>query len=542
MLAPVSDQLITKREPAATSSLLGRLIARLSRRREYAYILMPLLLAAAFASLILLNILVRDLRGQLVYGVAVTAIGFWALAQTKPVRDLLESWGDPGFSFRRAVVWSTFAIVALPVAVAHPQPSRALAALLLVPIVWAMYRLVRRLGRRWFGPPARKRAAWGSVALGIAFLLIFVYRTKPAELVETTSGSPPPPAAESRVNARLAARVRPLLVFDRSESRAPVDIEEAVRAGRVHNCEDDDCGQRIRDVTSIDLGADYLTVEDVADVAGASGQSAYYYRVVPGEDLVYVDFWWYFTRNPSPIGASLGCGPAARWVKLTCHEHPSDWEGVTVVLGDCGDQAEHCITWNARELAPAAVRYAQHEHIVSYSWRTLLQLWEGRDRLGGRPLVFVARDSHASYPSPCLSGCKQIAAYPLSRGRWKRDESRHDGGEEWAGNGENCEPKGQQRRSLRTLSDCLLAMPITEKDSPASWNAFPGRWGSQKCILDGAYCDTSKAPKSPSQQPRYQDPSRPGIWRCVKEGRHRRMPPPLETCADEVDPDDDIPT
>jgi hypothetical protein len=83
---------------------------------------------------------------------------------------------------------------------------------------------------------------------------------------------------------------------------------------------------------------------------------------------IYVDYWWYFTRNPSPIGAAVGCAPGARWVGVTCHDHPSDWEGVTVVLGPCPDGSRDCVRSGGERYAPLAVRYAQHEHLVSYSW------------------------------------------------------------------------------------------------------------------------------------------------------------------------------
>ena len=53
---------------------------------------------------------------------------------------------------------------------------------------------------------------------------------------------------------------------------------------------------------------------------------------------------------------------------------------------------------------------------------------------------------------------------------------------------------------------CVLALPLTTEGEPALWNAFPGRWGAQSCILAGAYCDLSGAPKGPSFQERYRDP------------------------------------
>jgi hypothetical protein len=334
-----------------------------------------------------------------------------------------------------------------------------------------------------------------------------------------------------------------MLLFDRGESRAPLDIDDAISGRRFRNCEDGECGDAIDDAANIDLGADHLAIEDVASVRGGGGGSAYYYHVVARDNRIYVDYWWYFTRNPSPIGASVGCGPAARWVGLTCHDHPSDWEGITVVLEPCTGDPTNCIPHGQRDWSPAAVRYAQHEHGVSYAWSTLLQLWEGRERRGARarpplthPLVFVARDSHASYAEPCPSGCKQYANYPWGT---KRDEAPHDGQLPWKWNGASCETVERQRPAARA-SDCLLPMPITDRGLAASWNAYPGRWGSQSCILDGAYCDTNKAPKAPSEQGRYRDPGAAGPWRCVTGDRGRGNRPALGK-LEEADPDEVIP-
>ena len=104
---------------------------------------------------------------------------------------------------------------------------------------------------------------------------------------------------------------------------------------------------------------------------------------------------------------------------------------------------------------------------------------------GDRAIAFVARNSHASYPSPCFGGCKQTT----------RDlpEAVHNGTVPWAHN-ETCE-------------QCVKPLPLTAEREPALWNAFPGRWGEQHCILAGAYCDLSGAPKGPSFQRRYQDPA-----------------------------------
>jgi hypothetical protein len=224
-------------------------------------------------------------------------------------------------------------------------------------------------------------------------------------------------------------------------------------------------------------------------------------------------------------------------VGVTCHDHPSDWEGVTVVLGPCPDASRDCVRSEEERYAPLAVRYAQHEHLVSYSWPALTELWRRvQRREPARPLVFVARDSHASYPVPCSGGCKQYATYPLFNADFpfideKRDEGSHDGKLAWNYN-DSC----SQAEDGDTATDCLEPMPITADGLAASWNAFRGRWGRQTCILAGAYCDTSRAPGSPSGQRRYRDPGRRGPWLCLANRQ-----PVLDGCG-EADPDEEIPT
>ena len=114
------------------------------------------------------------------------------------------------------------------------------------------------------------------------------------------------------------------------------------------------------------------------------------------------------------------------------------------------------------------------------------------DNNGVRPVAFVARNSHASYPDVCFGNCRQEV------GSLPRPATTGD-------------PVGSQPR-LRRLPSPL---PIDEDGNEASWNAFPGRWGSQECILAGAYCDLSPAPRGPSFQTRYDEPTDDGEWICI---------------------------
>jgi hypothetical protein len=191
---------------------------------------------------------------------------------------------------------------------------------------------------------------------------------------------------------------------------------------------------------------------------------------------------------------------------FTCQEHAGDWEGLTVVLASCETESDPCADIGGKFLEPVAVRYAQHEHVVAYPWNEELEeLWRNLPQPmsaalgpvwdsfvlpavaehGTQPVVFIARNSHASYPVACFRSCTQHT----------RDlpEGRFDGGQPWTHNGD-CE-------------GCLKPLPVTAEGEPALWNAFSGRWGAQRCILAGAYCDLSGAPRGPSLQRRYRDPS-----------------------------------
>ena len=69
-------------EAAPSRSWRQRVGGAVTDRRLVAYVLMPLLLACAFTLLIALNVLLRNLWGELVYAILVTGIALWALSQT----------------------------------------------------------------------------------------------------------------------------------------------------------------------------------------------------------------------------------------------------------------------------------------------------------------------------------------------------------------------------------------------------------------------------------------------------------------------------
>jgi hypothetical protein len=468
------------------------------------WVLAILLFGLAVLLLVFLSWLLRGagLWGDLSFAIVVTT-GVFFLARLSTRRWLKER---PRRAFLRAFSTTIFVLVGGPVAwVTRPVGI----ALLLLPIlVWAGFRIAGRIwGRRTWMPVFWQAEVAGVLLLGIVLLI--------APSVGSVVGEPDlVPAANAEVGARdgaVAERFRPLLFFDSGEVRFPLDVQDAIDEGRMQMCRkavrDDDACETVREAEEIDRNLDYVELSEAGGTRrGGDDRSAYYYHVVRQDERVFVDYWWFYSRNPSPVASKVFCGPGLRTPPFTCQEHVGDWEGLTVVLAPCGQGDPDCEQVGEDLLGPEEIRYGQHEHVVAYDWDESLQpLWASLAapsspalaeawetvvlpavrRAGVRPLAFVARNSHASYPRPCFSSCRQQT----------RDlpEAPHNGVIPWANNVE-CE-------------DCVQALPLTAEGEPALWNAFPGSWGAQECILAGAYCDLSGAPRGPSFQRRYQDPA-----------------------------------
>jgi hypothetical protein len=512
-------------DPPALAEPLANAAVRLIRRIPGShwwpgYILVGVLLVCALGGLILFNLSLRALWSELVYSIVVTTLVLWELGRIPVIREALDHFGHPGLSVKRAFIWSAFVLVAVPVAIVHwPYDPMLLA---LGPLLSVVLYVRRTPGDpRW----------WRSPVVGAAggIVLVLAAAALPPRIGAARAATTAPPAAAERADARaLAAAVRPLLLFDEGEQRFPVDIEAVMARGDVDACREalgrDPC-EPMRTPEDIDLGADYFDFEDVRGAAGGGDATAYYYRVVERPPRIYVDYWWYFTRNPTPVAPGVFCAPGFRLAGKTCHEHASDWEGVTVVLGTCPTHGRPCVMdADGERWTPVAVRYAQHEFLVSYSWRpTLERLWADVPNLAPlRPVVYVARNSHASYPARCRRKCKQFRSF-LGRGV---AESAHDGRLAWTANA--------------TCGDCLQPLPLTTAGEPAEWNAFDGRWGDQHCLLSGAYCDATGAPRAPPRQSRYGRPWQPGPWLCLAEPTDRASRA-LRRCARSQSPDHPLP-
>jgi lysophospholipase L1-like esterase len=317
----------------------------------------------------------------------------------------------------------------------------------------------------------------------------------------------------------LAVAHRPILRFDSGEpGPRPLDVDALFRTGKISMCEG---GQKIRDRCvqlhdgdELQTGFNHFSFDSRALAPSTVPTRIYVHAtrtVGRGGGRIYLDYWWYLPDNPAHSGSGAFCGPGFSIGGVTCFDHQSDWEGVTVVLD--------ALTPDGR---PVAVNYAQHDGSVRYTWRALQRLWTiTRARgfappgaLGERPLVFSARGTHASYPVACGDASCPRNAVPKLRNTAALQDNPHDGLEPWKGvTDEACG------------GSCVAQLPTRRGgDEPEGWNAWPGHWGTANCVL-GVFCASAEPPASPGHQHRYQQP-----W-CVSHafdisgGRFAAVPP-----------------
>lgn len=312
--------------------------------------------------------------------------------------------------------------------------------------------------------------------------------------------TPGAPVAAERA-LELARRFRPVLRFDSAEPWRPLNVDAFFSES--HQVCGGAASQRCAPVDGVKgflvaaLSPRLLGQNRHLDIAGkrANGEdsrspsldscpdraardcdtgpsSAIYYNVSSANGRFYVDYWWFFRYNDfSRTPTFTSC---RRGALTSCGDHEGDWEGATVVTA---------------ATPPYKLEYAalaSHEGVFRY----------GDDELkleGERPVIYVARGSHAAYPRACSRRrCKQI----LTLGPIRRPEERFDGKASWGRNAdEECE-RG---------TSCLLPFPPLDASPRSSWNAFAGRWGI-RCGKIRRSCPVGQGPKSPSRQPRFGDP------------------------------------
>jgi lysophospholipase L1-like esterase len=309
------------------------------------------------------------------------------------------------------------------------------------------------------------------------------------------------PAAAAEL--ALAVAHRPILLFDTREPVSrPLDVDALFQTGDISMCEG---GQTIRercvqlhDADELRTGFDHLAFDTHA-LATAKVPSRIYVHVThtvaqadSAGSLIDLDYWWYLPDNPAHSGSGAFCGPGFSIGGVTCFDHQSDWEGVTVVL-DARDPAG----------APVAVNYAQHDGSVRYTWRALQRLWQltraqrfaSTRQLDTRPLVFSARGTHASYPIACGDVSCPRNVVPDLQDTAALQDNPHDGRKPWEGNTDTA-----------CAGACVAELPTRRNGAePEGWNAWQGEWGTANCILH-LFCASADPPRSPGRQGRYQHP------------------------------------
>jgi len=312
----------------------------------------------------------------------------------------------------------------------------------------------------------------------------------------------------------LAERFRPVVRFDADEPVPRlVSVDALLDRRAVAVCEDpagpdERCAAPATGAADLASGGRHLRIRVPSDrVLDEPGAAAMYVHPVTvqdaGRSTLYLDYWWYLTDNPVDVGGGALCGPGLVVDGVTCLNHQSDWEGLTVVV----DVTEHP---EAAGTAPAirAVQYAAHSDVVEYRWEQLRRLWDGDPAVRGlgiwpgpdvpgaaaraareRPLAFVASGTHSTYALPCSGTCRQLTQRSLGDGE-------RDGRRGWTANG----------RERCGTDPCLQPLPTRQGGAtPALWSAFAGVWGEAVCVWD--FCITGTPPKAPGQQGRYRTPN-----------------------------------
>jgi hypothetical protein len=311
----------------------------------------------------------------------------------------------------------------------------------------------------------------------------------------------------------IAGRFRPWLLFDSGEQWRPLSIDAFLReeyrgreAAHHRLCTGVSPLQAgCSDVTDIaDFGESIQTAPGLArrtylDISGFQapeycapqrcGQppldcddcpsSTIYYRVSAANGRFYIDYWWFLRFNKvESRRARTTC--RVRLQAARCFDHEGDWEGVTVVTSA---QAPYVLEYAS---------YAAHDWIRRHP-RAKLQIREGSER----PLVFIARGTHAAYPRSCPDP-------PTRRKKCNQDvphfgillpEGRHDGLGGWGRN---------EDAACFTDAPCLLPFP-TSVASAVSWHSWEGSWGN--CHRSGKRCQLGGGPESPANQRRFQNPT-----------------------------------
>jgi hypothetical protein len=184
----------------------------------------------------------------------------------------------------------------------------------------------------------------------------------------------------------------------------------------------------------VDPGGDYQREYAALRVSGDYRRRIYGRVAADRDGSEWLQYWFFYFYNDAGF---LGFGA-----------HEGDWEMVQLRLGDGGE--------------PDFAVYAQHKHAQARPWVGV----ERHPELAGRPVVYPARGSHASYFEPGL--------------HWATVWFDHADG------------KGFEREHRL----------VVVGDDPPAWMLWPGRWGGTKATNPAE----SDSPASPGRHPAWDDP------------------------------------
>jgi hypothetical protein len=345
---------------------------------------------------------------------------------------------------------------------------------------FAAFVYARRLAREHpKEQTAARRLLWPMLGLAALIVAAGIYAKATGVPGEEPVGAPIPAAVAGAKVPQDAIDHRPLLVFDSGEIlRTPVDIDDLFRSGLVERCPEGkgllvDC-PALSSVDALTTDNGNLRFRTESFDNGSFDTRIYVHVMADKLDarLLDLDYWWYLPDNPANTARGAMCGAGLVIPEITCFDHQSDWEGVTVVV----EKDTH---------RPVAVHYAAHKFVVKVPWeiaeraarKSAPGLEVSAGELADRPLVFVARGTHAAYPQACTKEFCRTGSFS--------NDNQFDGKNAWPEN--DCVP-------------CLALFPVTATGAPASWNAFKGHWGSALCVVVDVWCARSEAPRAPAAQ------------------------------------------
>lgn len=211
-------------------------------------------------------------------------------------------------------------------------------------------------------------------------------------------------------------------------------------------------------------GKDYIVTYREVRARHADYRNVVYGRVVTSPaGATWLQYWmWFFNNDLRALGVGLGL-------------HEGDWEGIQLRL-------------QAGKDAPDIAVYAQHGYAAARRWKKV-------EKRGGRPVVYVAQGSHASYFDDGM---------PLTN--WHVTEhfiDRADG---------KVTPKGDVR--------------LVSLDPAPGWAQWPGRWGDTRAEGTGLPKGlAANSPDGPGSKPHWKDPDAL-LRKAAKVGRAKGIDVP----------------